>query len=277
MMQNIFQKENKFLISIFSLIIINVFVCQQAFSMENDALGMFEVIKEKVPQVKPFDIQDSKYKISGHYSDSGPSMAGHERLSGSDLYLFPDGTYIYTEWADIMPETVYEKGNWKFEDSFISFTNDNSLKKAPSLEKKYFVFLSLNETIFLMASTQAFEYFQTMELLPITSTVSEAFGSKADIRSDVWNDYFREKFDSDNNLWMPLTSSGKKAEMKFKSTESLGSMKAFKQVQKKIYSNAEYMMLLNSFEKEEEITSDNAESLKAKLMAEAWRPEFFNN
>ena len=35
--------------------------------------------------------------------DSNPPKEFHGGLSGDDLYLFPDGTYIYCEWADIEP------------------------------------------------------------------------------------------------------------------------------------------------------------------------------
>ena len=45
-------------------------------------------------------------------------------LSGSLLYLFEDQTYIFTEWADIMPETVYHKGTWQVVDSLVSLTVD---------------------------------------------------------------------------------------------------------------------------------------------------------
>ena len=45
-------------------------------------------------------------------------------LGGSFLYLFEDQTYIFTEWADIMPETVYHKGTWQVVDSVITLAVD---------------------------------------------------------------------------------------------------------------------------------------------------------
>jgi hypothetical protein len=82
-------------------------------------------------------MQESELKMtnsvtSGHYSDPGASVK--ERvgpgLSGSDLYLFPDKTYVYIEWADILPPTIYEKGKWKFENSFIFLEDDGSLTRS---------------------------------------------------------------------------------------------------------------------------------------------------
>jgi hypothetical protein len=55
--------------------------------------------------------------LSGHYTDSGG-------LSGDDLYLFPDKTYIYMEWADILPRTIRDQGAWEYQDSFITLYSD---------------------------------------------------------------------------------------------------------------------------------------------------------
>ena len=32
-----------------------------------------------------------------------------EGLSGSELYLFPDHTFVHTQWTDLFPEVVYDK------------------------------------------------------------------------------------------------------------------------------------------------------------------------
>jgi hypothetical protein len=45
-------------------------------------------------------------------------------LGGSFLYLFEDQTYIFTEWADIMPETVYHKGTWQVDDRVLTLAVD---------------------------------------------------------------------------------------------------------------------------------------------------------
>jgi hypothetical protein len=57
--------------------------------------------------------------FAGVYSDQGPRGVG---FSGRNLYLFPDGKFILTEWADIMAETSLMNGGWSFEGECIQFT-----------------------------------------------------------------------------------------------------------------------------------------------------------
>ena len=45
-------------------------------------------------------------------------------LGGSFLYLFDDQSYIFTMWADIMPETVYHKGTWQIVDRVLTLAVD---------------------------------------------------------------------------------------------------------------------------------------------------------
>jgi hypothetical protein len=45
-------------------------------------------------------------ELAGKYSDS-------DGLSASELYLFPDSTYVLTQWADIAPLEVHERGTWQ--------------------------------------------------------------------------------------------------------------------------------------------------------------------
>ncbi len=50
--------------------------------------------------------------FAGEYSDNGPGGVG---LNGRSLYLFPDGRFKLTEWADIMPETLLMDGGWRYD------------------------------------------------------------------------------------------------------------------------------------------------------------------
>jgi hypothetical protein len=45
-------------------------------------------------------------------------------LSGNNLYIFPDNTYIFCEWSDITQTTIYDKGTWSLSDSVIEFKSD---------------------------------------------------------------------------------------------------------------------------------------------------------
>ena len=68
--------------------------------------------------------------FAGHYtSGSG--------LSGAELYLFPDRTYMYTEWADIQAETLYDRGTWSCLRGVIRLSSDESLSKMHPRDKMY--------------------------------------------------------------------------------------------------------------------------------------------
>lgn len=47
--------------------------------------------------------------LPGLYQRPPKGMGG---LAGTKLYLLPDGTYVYCEWADVWPLTVHDKGKW---------------------------------------------------------------------------------------------------------------------------------------------------------------------
>jgi hypothetical protein len=54
----------------------------------------------------------------------GEYVGGDGLLSGRTLYVFDDGTYIYCEWADIEPETIYDKGGWSLDNGMLVFKTD---------------------------------------------------------------------------------------------------------------------------------------------------------
>ncbi len=54
----------------------------------------------------------------------GEYAGGDGLLSGRRLYVFADHTYVYSEWADVMPETVFDKGTWSVGDRLLVFRPD---------------------------------------------------------------------------------------------------------------------------------------------------------
>ncbi len=102
--------------------------------------------------------------LAGHYS-TGPG------LSGNELYLFSDSTYIYTEWADILPETIYEKGTWSVKDGFIALKSDGAVPGGPHAREDHYAPLLMKDLedvpwrpgdgsdVFLMGSRWYFSYF----------------------------------------------------------------------------------------------------------------------
>jgi hypothetical protein len=58
-------------------------------------------------------------------------------LVGNNLYLFPDRTYIYCEWANIMPNTIFDKGTWTFATGIIELKSDRDVTWNPDLERRF--------------------------------------------------------------------------------------------------------------------------------------------
>lgn len=42
-------------------------------------------------------------------------------LTGGELYLFDDGTYMSTEWGCVQPETIQDMGRWTVDESVLQF------------------------------------------------------------------------------------------------------------------------------------------------------------
>lgn len=73
--------------------------------------------------------------LAGKYSN--PPKEFSPALSGNSLYLFPDGTYIYDDWADIQPLTIYDKGEWRIENDTIVLHSDKDVSWDPDVERRY--------------------------------------------------------------------------------------------------------------------------------------------
>ena len=92
----------------------------------------------RVEPVSPFTLAN----LAGKYSS--PTKGFSPGLSGDNLYLFPDDTYIYDEWADIQPLTIYDKGQWKVDDGIIVLSSDKEISWDPGEEHRYIAFSRLN-------------------------------------------------------------------------------------------------------------------------------------
>jgi hypothetical protein len=79
--------------------------------------------------------------LAGRYTRASKELGRHVGgfLSGNDLYLFPDGTFIYCEWADIEPVTVYDKGTWGVADTVLELTSDPEITWPVLRDKRFAV------------------------------------------------------------------------------------------------------------------------------------------
>ena len=89
--------------------------------------------------------------LAGHYANPGPSINnstfGGYALFGRDLYLFPDSTYIYLEWADIMPSTIYGKGTWAVSNSVVHLCDDRAIQASGYGADPSYLALALTNTV----------------------------------------------------------------------------------------------------------------------------------
>jgi hypothetical protein len=58
-------------------------------------------------------------------------------LAGDELHLFPDRTYIYVEWADIMPWTIFDRGTWSVAGARLTISSDASVTWKPTLDRDH--------------------------------------------------------------------------------------------------------------------------------------------
>jgi hypothetical protein len=73
--------------------------------------------------------------LAGNYSH--PSKEFRPGLSGNDLYLFADGTYIYGEWSDIEPLVIRDEGTWNVAEGSVVLKSDTEVTWDPDVERKY--------------------------------------------------------------------------------------------------------------------------------------------
>ncbi len=98
------------------------------------------------PQVSPLERLQAKVRVDSVQNFPTANLAGkysypakefQPGLSGNDLYLFADGTYIYDEWADVEPLVIRDKGIWNVADGLVVLKSDSEVTWDPDAERKY--------------------------------------------------------------------------------------------------------------------------------------------
>jgi len=120
--------------------------------------------------------------LAGEYSH--PPRELGVGLSGNDLYLFTDGTYVYDEWADVEPLVVRDKGKWQVVNGVIVLSSDNEVKWDPGVERRYIAVYrhSNDREIFLVGTNRALADFEqnagdqpTIQFLVVAKARSRLF------------------------------------------------------------------------------------------------------
>jgi len=139
-------------------------------------------------------------RLAGHYTSTSKEV-GRSFLSGNDLYLFPDGSYIYTVWADIERTTIVDKGGWVFSEGVVKLISAPDVTWDPEAERTYLAVRrpSRKNEILLVGLEDALSYFETkahedpeFTLLLVAKVRTNGFSSeaaaklKAKLMRDAW-------------------------------------------------------------------------------------------
>jgi hypothetical protein len=111
----------------------------QSQSKIPSGLSAVERIRAKTP-VTEVVVKD-KVQLAGRYTANSEELQKRVGpfLEGNDLYLFPDGTYIYCEWDDEMAPTIFDKGSWSIAKGLIELKTDSDVAWKPRNERVYAV------------------------------------------------------------------------------------------------------------------------------------------
>ena len=101
----------------------------KAIYTADSARELIDRVRKHVPTVVLANVANP-LSLAGHYTTGSG-------LSGSELYLFPDGTYMHTEWADILPETLSDRGTWSCSEGLLRLFSDGTLSKVHPRDKVY--------------------------------------------------------------------------------------------------------------------------------------------
>lgn len=152
---------------------------------------------------------DSQSELAGHYTGQTPELRSRVGpfLSGEDLYLFPDGSYLYCQSADLMAETIYDKGRWLASEGALSLTSDSDVRWQPQVERHHLLVRRAGRKteVMVVGVPRGFKYFEEraardpeLMLLIVGMARVEVFGGnrwnsvKAHLMKEAWNpDFFR--------------------------------------------------------------------------------------
>lgn len=94
----------------------------------------------KHSSMKLSPVSEDFRKFAGHFTASTELAGGGIVLfDGNDLYLFPDASYLYVEWACEMPETIADRGTWSYVDGSIILLTDGTVRGGTNLMDRQYL------------------------------------------------------------------------------------------------------------------------------------------
>jgi hypothetical protein len=103
--------------------------------------------------------------LAGKYTSTPEELTsrwGGGSLSGDELHLFPDGTYVYCEWADVEPMTIYDKGAWHVSGKTVTLSSDPEIKWDPNAGREFLLLRRETRTreVLLVGLKDGIDYFE---------------------------------------------------------------------------------------------------------------------
>jgi hypothetical protein len=152
----------------------------------------------------------SETSLAGRYTSAPAELTkrlGGVLPGGNDLYLFPDGSYIYTEWDDLLPPTIYDKGKWILRGGFLDLASDPDVIWQPNVERRHLLIRRLGheEEVMSVGAKKALHNFEKnagndpgFMLLRIGRVREERFNKgfaevKARLMREAWDPWFFRK------------------------------------------------------------------------------------
>ena len=173
----------------------------------DDLRRLNERVQVQLAQVEPS-------AIAGHWSSGGG-------LAGGELYLFADGVYIATEWGCIQPETIHDKGQWRFENSVIELEPDPDVTWNPrglsnrryaAIQMKGAVRLfGLDRTLRLMEEHGRAEPSAWLDAFALSRTATWSVGKGDRIRAGLLERAWRPSYFDDLSADCPTKTKGEKS------------------------------------------------------------------
>ena len=114
-----------------------------ASPMRRSPAETLQAIQSVVPSAHSLP-QDARIEdlLCGHYER-------HGGLAGSEIYVFPDNTYVYVEWADILPRTIFDQGTWDYRDGVLFMHTDGSIPRdIRGIDNQYLPLTAITQGLF---------------------------------------------------------------------------------------------------------------------------------
>jgi hypothetical protein len=121
-----------------------------------------ERLQAKIDVVAVLNLTPSQ--LAGQYTNPSEELNKRVIPMGSQkLFVFPDGSYIFTTVSDIPPDTISDKGTWSLNGDTLELHSDRDVKwKSKGVERKHLVVRRRghNDELFLVGIGWNLSYFE---------------------------------------------------------------------------------------------------------------------